>query len=379
MAVHEVDACVLRLAENVLLATGWYVQLPGLGIAVVPREGAASLLVPEYEAEEAAAIWGGDVRTFPAVRNDGPATGDVIAQLLAGLAREHGVMGGAVGFEGSFESLAPVSFAGESNAVGLPTQALLRAMFGTERLVDVSEALESIRSVKSAREIERLRTVNKIATIGLNAFKEHAVVGRMEVEIQAAVESAICQGGHGHDGARVVRGYASVRSGPDTASGWQYCPSRTRVVEPGDVVMVELGTVADGYWADHTRTVVAGAATERQRAAYDAVRAAGRAALAAAVPGATGGEVDAASRAVCATAGFTQFPHHTGHGVGFRWHESRPQLVPGGTHVLGENMVIATEPGIYGSELRGGFRYEDNAAVTAAGAVELDTTDFDLD
>ncbi len=39
MAAEDVDALVLRLPENVLLVTGWYVQLPGLGMAVVPREG----------------------------------------------------------------------------------------------------------------------------------------------------------------------------------------------------------------------------------------------------------------------------------------------------------------------------------------------------
>ena len=50
-------------------------------------------------------------------------------------------------------------------------------------------------------------------------------------------------------------------------------------------------------------------------------------------PARRGGDVDRASRAVCAAAGFTQFPHHTGHGTGFRYHESRPQLVPGGTDV----------------------------------------------
>ena len=49
------DAVLLRLPENVLLATGWWVQIGGLGIAVVPREGEATLLIPEYEAPEAEA------------------------------------------------------------------------------------------------------------------------------------------------------------------------------------------------------------------------------------------------------------------------------------------------------------------------------------
>ena len=190
MAAEDVDALVLRLAENVLLATGWYVQIPGLGIAVVPREGAASLFVPEYEAPEAEAVWPGDIRTFPAIRNDGRATGDVIAEHLEAVARETGARGGAVGFEGSFETIAPASLAGEPNAVALPTQALIKGTFSTDRLVDLTESLEAIRAVKSEHDLERLRTVNEIAMSGLNAFKENALPGKSEVEVMAAVAGA---------------------------------------------------------------------------------------------------------------------------------------------------------------------------------------------
>ena len=109
------------------------------------------------------------------------------------------------------------------------------------------------------------------------------------------------------------------------------------------------------------------------------MRDAARAGFAAARPGVTGGEVDRASRAVVAAAGFTQFPHHTGHGTGFRYHESRPQLVPGGTDLLQKGNVIITEPGIYSPELRGGVRHEDDAVVTAEGAVALATTDYAFD
>lgn len=71
-----VDALFLRLPENVMLATGWWVQIGGLGIVVVPREGEATLLIPEYEAAEVARYWPGDVRTFPAIRFDWTAAGD---------------------------------------------------------------------------------------------------------------------------------------------------------------------------------------------------------------------------------------------------------------------------------------------------------------
>lgn len=378
LAEAGVDALFLRLPENVLLATGWWVQIPGLGIAVVPREGEASLLIPEYEAAEARSYWPGDIRTFPAIRLDGPSPAVEIPRLLDELAREHGLSGATIGYEGSFEALAPAQIDGEPNAVARPTIDLIRSAFATERLVDVTAVLERVKAVKTERDIERLRVTNEVARFGLDAFKEHALAGRSEAEIAAAVGAAIVAQGHGYLGARVVRCYPTVWSGPETAAGWQYFRSRDRKVEPNDVVMLELGTAVDGYWADHTRTIVAGRASERQREAMAAVLEAQRAAFAAAKPGATGGEVDAASRAVCKSAGFEQFPHHTGHGVGFRYHESMPWLTPGSGHTLEANMVIVAEPGIYEERL-GGFRWEDNAVVTESGAVRLVETDYGLD
>jgi Xaa-Pro dipeptidase len=373
-----VDAVVLRLAENVVLTTGYWPQIGGLGIVVVPRDGEATLLAPEYEEPEVSARWDGDFRGFPAIRLDGEPAPVAIARILGELAAAHGLAGSPIGFEGSFESVAPPRLDGEPNTVSAGTQSLLRSALSTDQLVDVTPALEAIRLVKTEADIDRLRRTNEIAKLGLDAFKEQAVAGRTEAEVAAAVEAAIVSGGHGYDGVRTVRAYATVWSGPETAAGWQYFLHRNRRIEAGDVVMLELGTCADGYWSDHTRTVVAGGATERQREALAAVFAGLDAALTAAVPGAKGDDVDAASRAAVAAAGFEQFPHHTGHGTGFRYHEARPQLVPGGDHQLEAGMVIVAEPGIYAEGL-GGFRWEDDAVVTPAGAQKLAQTDYGLD
>jgi len=378
MRSRNVDCTVLRLGENILMATGYWLQLPGAGLAVVPQEGEAALLIPDYEEPEARERWGGHIRSFPFIRLDGPPTGKAIEGILQNLAREHGLAGGAIGFEGSFEQIAPPSFAGEPNAVALPTQDLLRATFSTKNLVDVTSMLEQVKSVKTAHELDRIRVANEVATFGLEAFKEHALPGRTEAEIMAEVEAAVIRRGHGYKGTRVARAWATISSGPETANGWQYFRSRDRVVEKDDVVMLELGSVSDGYWTDHTRTVVAGRATNRQREAFAAVLEAQRAAFAACKPGASGHEVDAASRAACAASGFEQFLHHTGHGVGFRYHESMPQLVPGSEHVLAANMTLITEPGIYEDGL-GGFRVEDDAVVTDDGAELFTRCDYDLD
>jgi Xaa-Pro aminopeptidase len=373
-----IDVALFRLPENVLFVSGHFVQIAGAGVAVVPAQGDAMLLVPEYEAEEAASIWVGDLKTFPVIRNDRRPSVDVIRERLESFAAHHG-RGGVVGYEGSFESLAPPAQAGEVNAVAQPTRRLLQEAFGASGLVDVTEIVETTRAVKTDLELEKLVIANEVAGFGMRVFKEVARPGRTEVEIMAAVESAIAIEGHGYRGARVVRAYATVYSGPGLQHGWQYFRSRTRRVERDDLVMLELGTLVDGYWADHTRTVVAGRATRERQAAYEAVLAAASAAFAAAVPGAAGGDIDATSRATCASAGFEQFPHHTGHGVGFRLHESRPQLVPSSTDELREGMVIVTEPGIYLSEIAGGIRHEDAAVVRPGGAEVIDVTDYGLD
>src|SRR5204863_284357 len=108
--------------------------------AVVPAEGEATLLVPDYEAAEAAEVWDGALETFPVIRNDRPAALDVVRERLRALAVNH-ANGGTVGYEGSSETLAPPAQAGEASAVGLPTRRLLEEVFGCADLTDVTELL----------------------------------------------------------------------------------------------------------------------------------------------------------------------------------------------------------------------------------------------
>jgi len=374
---EELDAVVLRLAENVLLVSGYYLQVGGPALAFVPREGEMTLLLPDYEEPEARHL-GIAVDTFPAIRLDGPPTASEIERHLRRLAAQAGATGGRIGFEGAFEAVAPPTLAGEPNAVASPTLELIKRTFESREVVDFTAALEDIRSIKTEHDIERLTVVNEIAMIGLDVFKRHARPGITEVALAAEVEAAVLRDGTGHRGARVVRAWATVLSGPATAQGWQYFRSGKRLIEKDDVVMIEMGTVADGYWCDHTRTVVAGKAGQDQRRAFAAAMGALEASFAAATPGATGDAVDRTAREACRAAGFEQFLHHTGHGTGFRYHESRPAILPGSDVELSAGMVIACEPGVY-EEGIGGFRWEDDALVTDAGAKPLATSEYELD
>jgi Xaa-Pro dipeptidase len=64
------------------------------------------------------------------------------------------------------------------------------------------------------------------------------------------------------------------------------------------------------------------------------------------------------------------FPHHLGHGVGLQPHEF-PHLNPRWDESLEEGDVFTAEPGLYGPELHGGIRIENQYVVTANGVTNL--------
>jgi Xaa-Pro aminopeptidase len=88
-------------------------------------------------------------------------------------------------------------------------------------------------------------------------------------------------------------------------------------------------------------------------------------------PGISASQVDRAARQVIEQAGLAQyFIHHTGHGLGLRYHEPEPFLHPAVEAPLTAGMVTSVEPGIYIPGW-GGMRCEDNVLVTAGGAEVL--------
>ena len=122
---------------------------------------------------------------------------------------------------------------------------------------------------------------------------------------------------------------------------------------------------------------MAGLPGNRSRRAYEAVREAQEAAVAAVRPGVSVGEVDAAARKVLRKAGLGRyFTHSTGHGVGLEIHEA-PRVAAGQKELLQPGMVITIEPGVYFPG-KWGVRIEDMVAVNESGCEVLTPTSKDF-
>jgi Xaa-Pro aminopeptidase len=150
-----------------------------------------------------------------------------------------------------------------------------------------------------------------------------------------------------------------------------------RVIQRNEMVVCDFGCVVDGYCSAMTRTVSVGDPGPDARRVYDVVlesQQAGRALVAAEVACA---DVDHASRAVIADAGWADaFSHSTGHGVGLEIHEApRVSSIASDTLLVGD--VVTVEPGVYLPGI-GGVRIEDTVVVGAQGAEPLTLTPKDL-
>jgi Xaa-Pro dipeptidase len=162
---------------------------------------------------------------------------------------------------------------------------------------------------------------------------------------------------------------------------WAALPHGTtqpQQLREGQVVLIDGGTSVEGYASDVTRCTLLGKPSDKLRRAFDIVRAAQNAALAAAVAGKLSGSVDDAARGVITQAGYGLdyrfFTHRLGHGIGLDGHE-HPYLVRASKTILAPGMTFSNEPGIY---VRGDFgvRLEDDMVIEPKGPARLLTPGF---
>ena len=370
MHLAGLDALVLRLPENVTyLSDAW----PGRGLTylVFPLEKDPVLIHPAGEVLPP--TWVHDVRlykweTFEHLGNSLEVGSENVRKALLDL----GIHSGTIGVEVAWEFVLSSSLRYELNVIGERTLAALKQKLAGDELKDATSLLIQARAIKTKAEVKALGKANRIARIGMETFEESLKPGLSEIEVSTRIERAIITEGVTRHRANRVTACAFVASGTSTAEAYKYVVGNTRrKIRRGDLVMLELDVIADGYSSDTTRTFVAGKPDRKQMALLEAVLDSERTAISSIKPDVRAAEIAQISIEVIRRHGLSQYlVHRLGHGIGVGVHEPIPALHVESNDVLKPGMVHSVEPGIYGKKI-GGIRIEDDILDTEDGAQYL--------
>jgi D-alanyl-D-alanine dipeptidase len=238
------------------------------------------------------------------------------------------------------------------------------------KLRSMTASMPMLRAIKDDSELNRLAAAGAAADACFDEIRRVRFSGRTENAVAADLAQLLLE--HGHSQVD----FTVVGSGPNGAN--PHHEADDRVIETGDMVVLDYGGLKDGYGSDTSRTVHVGTEpTEEERHVYDVVRAAQQAGFDAVRPGATCQDVDRAARQVIIDAGYgDQFIHRTGHGIGLTTHEP-PYMAEGEEHPLKPGMCFSIEPGVY-LPGRFGVRIEDIVTVTHDGGRRLNNSTRDM-
>lgn len=349
------DYLPYRQSSNFRYLTG--IEEPGAALVMVKtgdRVEERLFVLPRDPARE---VWEG-VRLGPEgaqARTGIPAqTSDRLVPVLDSLLREHRTL--------STLTAPPGETAVDEN-LDYAQQALgrLAAAHPEVRIQPVAGAVQQIRATKSPAELDRIRRAVYISSHAHREAMRATAPGMNEFEIRALFEYEFLR--NGAEGPA----YASiVGSGPNATT--LHYRDANRFMAAGELLLLDVGASYDGYAADITRTIpVNGRFSPEQRAIYEVVLDAHKAAASRIRQGATWRELtDATNGAIArglADLGLIDAPdatydcapgrrcpqyrlffmHGLGHGVGLDVHDPDISTFAG----FQPGSAVTIEPGIY--------------------------------
>jgi Xaa-Pro aminopeptidase len=321
--------------------------------AMITKEGQVALGVPSTDVEDVKGL-----AYFDHITGFENEVGMIhsIAHAFA----EFGITSGTVGLEYTFLTQSMMAMLTHPHAKP-----------GSIVVKDCTHILSEMRMVKEVEELDRIRASARVADAGMNAAINAVNAGVTESQVAGAAEQAMRNSG----AEEFWRTYVS--SGPRTniAHG---LPTN-RKLQSGDLVMIDIHPIVDGYSADICRTVCVGKPTADQQIAYDLYLKAQQATIGKIRAGVGMVELEHTIHGILKDAGHSD--HVFGppiHGVGIEFEEA--PLPPGHAFFHGEkeppplpeNSVIAVgNCGLYVGPW--GVRVEDTNIVRKDGPETLTT------
>jgi Xaa-Pro aminopeptidase len=338
LEAEDLDALLVTSRPNIRYLTGFS---GSAGVVVATRR--ELLLITDFRYDEQARQQCG---TAARVEIESASVWDRLFKELT-------VFGGALGTVGY-----------EAHAVSVRDADRLSAAELKIQWKQAGELVERLRASKDSGEVAAIRAAATLAGEALAETLAAVRPGQTELEIAGLLEGTLRRrGSEAHPFATIVA------SGPRTAL--PHAQTTRRALAAGEWLLLDFGAVVDGYCADLTRTVIAGArADDAQRAHYELVAFAQRRAREGVRAGMSGRDADALAREPIEARGFgAAFGHSTGHGLGLEVHEA-PRLARTAAEPLPTDAVVTIEPGVY-LPGRGGVRIEDDVHLSADGPVLL--------
>ncbi len=345
VVARGLEAVLLFDPENIFWLTGYqtlgYFSFQAM---LVPREGLPTLVTRTENAELADALPTiGEV--FRIEASDDPVV------VLCG----HIPFSGRVGLETSSRYLSVQNYRKMMRTVPLDFE-------------DFDGVIEARRRAKVPAEIDRMRLAAGTVEAGMRAALATVRAGATDNDVAAALYQGSIAAG-----SEFVSMPPMVLSGRRT--GYCYAPWRRKVIERGDVVVIEGAGCVDRYHAMMARTAVVGPPTDEQAEAAEALIALLETAVAAIRPGITTGEVDLICRETMDMYDVEPLlDSRTGYGIGIgfppNWAEGHIYSIrPQESTTLRENMTFHLVPTVFREDF--GMVIGDSVRVTSNGCEVL--------
>ena len=328
MAVADISAILLTTEPEIRYFSGFltpFWQSPTRPwFMVVPATGKPVAVIPEIGRDCMTATWIDDIRTWssPDPEDDGVS---LLMEALRDAVGDGSAFGVAMGPETHLRM--PL----------LDFEMLTRTL--ALDIADATPILRQLRMVKSEAEIDKIAHICGIVSGVFEGMPGWLAAGMTEVEVFRRYRIEALQAGA--DDVPYLVGGAGPGGYGDIIS-----PPTDRPLADGDVLILDTGSVFDGYFSDFDRNFAIGHTDDASRHAYEVVYAATDAGLATARPGATCADLFHAMNAVMEAGGaLGNDVGRLGHGLGSQLTEW-PSNTAWDDTVLQPGMVITLEPGM---------------------------------
>ena len=235
----------------------------------------------------------------------------------------------------------------------------LRNSLSNLKFIDASIIIWKQRIIKSQNEIKKIKEIILIASKVFDNFQNQINISMTEIEICKIFKKELINEGADHT---LYMSCSSGNGGYDQI----ICDPSDKIIQNGDIMVIDTGTTLDGYFCDFNRNYGFGSISKESINAYNYLWEATERTLGKLRPGISCAEIYESLFDVLKNTGLqSNNVGRMGHGLGLQLTEP-PSIMKKDKSVLEENMIITIEPSLEYSPGKM-LVHEENVLITKGG------------